>query len=74
MQVYKSMESALQYPLAAKSLQIYKSQLIRSPEYHAALAAIYNREMALLRERFENGDTASAVLKLMETSKPKSKL
>lgn len=41
--------------------------MIKNEEYFGPLWPVYVREMGLLRERFENGDTATAVMELLQT-------
>lgn len=71
-QVVKAVEGALVYPLAAKSLGVFK-KLVRSDKYVAEMLDVCRQELLVLRERINNGDTVTAVLALLE-SRAKSKL
>ena len=74
LQVYKTLESALQYPVAGKSLRIFKG-LVKNEDYVATLMRVFKREMIALQERGESGDVLEAVMALMEAKRQaKSKL
>jgi hypothetical protein len=71
MQVYERIEAALAYPVAEKSLPLFK-ELIRGPR-RQQLLQVFQEEMAQLDVRAANGDTMTAVMAMLSSGK-KSKL
>ncbi len=68
-QVYKQVELALSYPLAEKSLPLFK-EMIRGPR-RSQLLQVFHEEMKQLDARAASGDTATAVFAMLAA---KSKL
>ena len=71
-EVMKTAVEAVTYPLAAKSLKIFK-KLVRNEDYMKLMMRVFEEEMEVLQERMNNGDTATAVMALME-ARTKAKL
>jgi hypothetical protein len=67
--VYKRIEATLAYPLADKSLLLFKD-LIKGPRL-AELQSVFEREMLALTKRVEEGDTAAAVIQLLSQKRSK---